>query len=338
MIEDIRLSLVVDMCGCPNRCKHCWLGHMPNTKMKDDIDEWIINYFKPYFKHIAYYSWLREPDFIENYRERWIKDKKLSVESTPMRFELASFYRLVRDPEYVEFLKEVGTKIVQLTFFGLEQLSDKYIGRKGAFNELLEASEILIENGIAPRWQCFINEENKNEIIDVLKLSEKLKLSERCREFGEEFKFFVHPGSCDGENYKLYDIRLNKMNIPNELRPYMLDIDEYYSESELVEMLKNDESIVDFDYGNDLVLNISNNLDVYYNFTHMKKSWCIGNLENEEPEDLIRKVINYDVDAINKAKNISIAELVKQFGNATSDRMFAIDDYKMYLLLKYLSD
>ena len=56
-----------------------------------------------------------------------------------------------------KFLREVGVKIVQLTFFGGEETTDRYIGRKGAYSELLKATEILLRNGIAPRWQAFIN-------------------------------------------------------------------------------------------------------------------------------------------------------------------------------------
>ena len=104
------LSLAVDMYGCPNRCRHCWLGHMPNRKMEDGVDEWIVDCFQPYFKRISFYSWLREPDFCDDYRERWRKDIALSVQAVPERYELASFWRIVRDPEYVPFLKEVGGK------------------------------------------------------------------------------------------------------------------------------------------------------------------------------------------------------------------------------------
>ena len=150
------LTLTVDMYGCPNRCRHCWLGHMPNRKMETDADEWIVSYFKPYFEKISFYSWLREPDFCGNYRERWIRDNQLSIGVAPRRFELASFWRIVRDPEYVKFLKEVNVNTVQLTFFGMEAVTDKYVGRAGAFKELLQATEILLINKIAPRWQAFI--------------------------------------------------------------------------------------------------------------------------------------------------------------------------------------
>ena len=66
-----RLSLCVDLYGCPNRCRHCWLGHMPNRTMEAGADEWLVERFKPYFEQIEFYSWLREPDFCPDYRARW---------------------------------------------------------------------------------------------------------------------------------------------------------------------------------------------------------------------------------------------------------------------------
>ena len=144
-----KLALVVDMYGCPNRCRHCWLGRLPNIPPENGADEMLVNSFRPYFEQIEYYSWLREPDFCGEYRARWERDKALSVNCEPQRFELASFWRLVRDGEYAKFLREVGVKVVQLTFFGGEETTDRYIGRKGAYSELLKATEILLQNGIA---------------------------------------------------------------------------------------------------------------------------------------------------------------------------------------------
>ena len=200
------LTILADMYGCPNRCKHCWLGHMPNRKMPDNSDKLLVEYFKPYFHSVTFYSWVREPDYYDNYAERWEKDNEISVNSKPRRFELASFWRLVRDDNYVRFLKSVGVNTVQLTFFGTEKITDWYVGRKGAYQELLQATEILIDNQIAPRWQVFINAENATDIIQLLAHSKELKLSERCKTFGGDFSFFIHSGSCDGENRKLYQI------------------------------------------------------------------------------------------------------------------------------------
>lgn len=335
---NISLELVVDMYGCPNRCKHCWISHMPNKQMDKDADVWIIDYFKPFFNKITYYSWLREPDFCNDYRERWDKDNQISVNSKPKRFELASFWRLVRDPDYVHFLKEVGVKKVQLTYFGMQEMTDKYVGRKGAFQELLKATDVLITNQIAPRWQAFINEENKDQIIQLVDLMNTLQLEERCVSFGEKFEFFVHCGSCEGENRKLYNIRIEKDHIPEKVIPYYLDYNRAITEQECCELLKEDASHVIYHNKEQIVLYVSNTFDVYFNFTHMTKAWKIGNLKDTEPEEMIRKIIEEDTDALNIAKTVTIKELVEKYGNMHSKRTFFIGDYKSYLLNCFLEE
>lgn len=330
------LSLVVDMYGCPNRCRHCWLGHMPNRQMEKGADEWIFHYFEPYFEDITFYSWLREPDFCENYRERWKRDIRLSRGIMPQRFELGSFWRIVRDEQYVKFLKEVGVQKVQLTFFGLEELTDRYVGRKGAFKELLQTTRILVENGITPRWQAFINEENKDEVVRLLPLIEDMKLYEKCAALDAPFSFFVHAGSCDGENRKLYDIRIKKQDIPQELIPYYLNYEKTKAEREWCELLGSDENNVVYHNEEKIVLNISNQYDVFYNFTHMTPNWKIGNLKTDDRDELIRRIIEEDTQALNLARNITLRELVEKYGDPQSDKVFERGDYTEYLLNCYV--
>lgn len=334
--SDKHLSLVVDMYGCPNRCRHCWLGHMPNRQMEKGADEWIFHYFEPYFEDITFYSWLREPDFCEDYRERWSRDIRLSRGSMPQRFELGSFWRIVRDEQYVRFLKEVGVQKVQLTFFGLEELTDRYVGRKGAFEELLQTTRILIENGITPRWQAFINEENKDEVALLLPLIEDMKLYESCTGLAAPFSFFVHAGSCDGENRKLYDIRIKKQDIPRELIPYYLNYEKTKAEREWCELLGSDENNVVYHNEEKIVLNISNQYDVFYNFTHMTPNWKIGNLKTDDRDELIRRIIEEDTQALNLARNITLRELVEKYGDPQSDKVFERGDYTEYLLNCYV--
>lgn len=162
-----QLNLVADLYGCPNRCLHCWLGHMPNRRMEDGADRFMMEYFDPYFDRIAFYSWLREPDFCDSYAERWRRDLAISKNTKPERFELASFYRIVRDENYIPFLQSAGVKKVQLTLFGLKETQDRYVGRKGAYEETMKATDLLISAGMIPRWQCFINEENREEIVEL---------------------------------------------------------------------------------------------------------------------------------------------------------------------------
>ena len=331
------LIVLTDMYGCPNRCKHCWLGHMPNRVMPDNSDKLIIEYFKPYFRSITFYSWVREPDYCDNYAERWEKDNEISVNANPQRFELASFWRLVRDEKYVRFLKFVGVNKVQLTFFGTEEITDWYIGRKGAYQELLRATEILIDNQIAPRWQVFINAENATDITELLAYSKELKLSERCKEFDGEFSFFIHSGSCDGENRKLYPLRINKEDIPVDLIPYYINFSETKTETELCAILANDDNCFAYHNENEITLNIANNFDVYFNFTHMYPEWKIGNILSDESSELVSRIINEDIPALTLARNTPVSTLVKRFGNPQSHKIFdCVDDYKAFLLNRIL--
>ena len=332
----MNLTICLDMAGCPNRCKHCWIGHMPNINLSSSDASFVINCFKPYFPNITFYSWLREPDYCKDYKNRWLLDNKLSTGKKPERFELASFYNLVRDKEYVKFLKDVGVKKVQLTLFGLESLTDKYVGRKGAFKEILKATEILISNGIAPRWQVFINEENKNEIPKLIKLIDDLKIKERCK----DFELFVHEGSCDGENLKLYDLRIQKGNIPTEVLPYYLDYDKLKTEAELVLDFKSrkNEYFVPSNQGGDITIYVSNTFDVYFNFTNMVNEWEIGNLKDDDIKEICRRIITEDIPALKVARIITLSDLANKFGDSTSKRLFSEDDFKMYLLNKMLKE
>lgn len=332
------LYLVTDMYGCPNRCRHCWLGHMPNRAIEPGADAWLVDYFKPDFETVVFYSWLREPDFCDGYRARWARDNELSVGAKPERFELASFWRLVRDPAYAEFLQETGVKRVQLTFFGLEALTDRYTGRKGAFRELLQATEILLQHKIAPRWQAFLNEENKDEVPALLELMETMELEKRCRTFGETFRFFVHAGSCDGENWKLYPIRIRRSHIPEVLKPYYLDYDQTFTEAECCIKLEGS-TAYEVPHNEDrIVLNISNTFDVYFNFTHMTEGWKIGNLKTDPREEIIRRITEEDIPALDLARQITLGQLAARYGDPKSEKVFCLQDYRSYLLNRYVED
>ena len=332
------LIVLADMYGCPNKCKHCWLGKMPNMKMPDSSDKTIVEYFKPCFKSLTFYSCVREPDFCDKYVERWKKDNEISINAKPRRFELASVWRLVRDGNYIKFLKSVCVSKVQLTFFGTEEMTDWYVGRKGAYRELLQATELLIANQIVPRWQVFINSKNADDIIRLLNKSKELKLSERCKAFGGEYAFFIHSGSCDGENRKLYSLRINRDDIPAELIPYYIGFAETKTEADLYNMLSCDDTCFVYHNNKEITLNIANNFDVYFNFTHMRPEWKIGNILTDDSKEIARRIINEDIPALNIARKTSVSELVKRFGNQQSHKIFdCVDDYKTYLLNEMLN-
>ena len=168
------LGVMVDMAGCPNRCRHCWLGSHKNGNMSIDDFRWIAEQFKNWrdetgvgIGELGFWSWWREPDYRDDYRELWQLEQELSSPGRAARYELLSIWRLARDKSYAKWaaslpLSDDGStkkqasiepKACQITFGGMEESTDWFVRRKGAFNEWLLATEHLIEAEISPRWQ-----------------------------------------------------------------------------------------------------------------------------------------------------------------------------------------
>ena len=121
------------MAGCPNRCKHCWIGHSPNGNLSINDLKYMADSFSPFTNSLEIYSWFREPDFKDNYKELLDLENKLSKNAKPKRFELLSFWRINRDLEYVKWAYNIGVKKCQLTFFGLEEKTDYLHWKKRSF-------------------------------------------------------------------------------------------------------------------------------------------------------------------------------------------------------------
>lgn len=152
-------------------------------------------------------------------------------------FELLSYWRIVRDSEYVKWIYSLGVRVCQLTIFGMEKMTDHYVERKGALEEILKSINILLENNIAPRLQIFINKDNVMELSLIEELIAELYLNKRCKTMGQEFELFIHKGSCDGENEKLYNIRITPedvIKIPSKLVKYTL---KYFGKRDLFDVL-----------------------------------------------------------------------------------------------------
>lgn len=143
----------------------------------------------PYTNRLTIYDWYREPDYHDNYKELWDLCHRLS-DTCEEHFELISFWRIVRDKEYVKWLSSIGLKKAQLTLFGGEEKTDFYTGRKGAYREILQAIDILLENKISPRLQFFVNKDTVEELPLVEELIRRLDLENRAGLLAGNFRFF----------------------------------------------------------------------------------------------------------------------------------------------------
>ncbi len=340
------ITICLDMYGCPNRCKHCWLGITPNGFMNEDELIFAAESFRPFTDNLKVYNWYREPDYKDNYKEMWELCRKLSSSPESLEhFELMSFWRIVRDNNYVKWLSSLGLKKIQLTIFGGEETTDFYIGRKGAYKEILKAIDILIENRISPRIQVFVNKNNIGELPFIEKLIASLDLEKRCKEFGGEFSLFVHQGSCEGENEQFYDSWMTPEDlekIPETLVNYTLkhfgakSISDVFGRTEqsLYKELINDNSTKSYVSGSP-VFYIDKNFDVYPNISAPAEFWRLGNLKKDGAEVILKNYAESKSAAQSARLNIPIREIAKSCGNPESLRLFTMDDYIAFLINKY---
>ncbi|MDR1001636.1 MAG: radical SAM protein [Clostridiales bacterium] len=206
------LGVMVDMAGCPNRCRHCWLGNHKNGNMTTDDFRGIAEQFKRWrdengdgIQELGFFSWWREPDFRDDYRELWRLEQELSSPGRAQRFELLSIWRLARDENYANWAATLTPKTCQVSFFGMEGNTDWGIRRKGAFKDSLLATKRLIEAGISPRWQLFITKWCLGELDEFLRLIYGLELHKRCESIGGTFEVFINGMSPEGNGYDLID-------------------------------------------------------------------------------------------------------------------------------------
>lgn len=234
---------------------------------------------------------------------------------------------------------------MQLTLFGGARSTDFWTGRKGAYQDILQAMDLLLDNRIAPQIQVFVNKENVDELPLVEELIRERNLVQRCAAFGGAFTAFVHTGSCDGENAKHYDIwptQEDLAKIPPMLAEYTLrhfgvnTLQEVFGEPEslLCERLSDDLSTENLVEENP-VLYVDSRFNVYPNLTAPASYWCLGNLKKSSAGEILDNYRQGRSMAQTVRREVPLGELVRACGDPNSQRLFDQGDYTMYLLNRY---
>ncbi|WP_097025682.1 hypothetical protein [Clostridium peptidivorans] len=157
-------------------------------------------------------------------------------------------------------------------------------------------------------------------------------LAEKCKNIGQEFKLFVHQGSCDGENEKSYDIRITDEDITRIPKEFQHCLGE--TENKLYNELIKDNSTENL-VSNSPVFYVTKDFDVYPNYSQISSWWCLGNIKKYSIEKVINNYICNTSLAQNSRLTVPICEMVKVCGNPNSNRLFDKGDYIMYILNQY---
>lgn len=337
-IKQRHIGVAADMFGCPNRCRHCYIGNLPNGQMTEDDLRWALEEFRgfvrpgetePFFESIDVLTWNREPDFSDDYRRLYELEVDLSdVKTYRAEWELMSVWRVVRDVSYAPWAHSIGIRTCQITFFGVGDTQDWFYRRRGAFDDCILATECLLDAGIKPRWQVFFTTKIISELGEIMRLVDKLKLRERCAGLGGEFVMFIHTPSPEGEAEFIEHLRptIDQASaVPEELiestRRHDPALCDWKTVGERVrEILESEEDHHPYAWSFEGMLwfIVHPDWSVYTNFGTSDPWWKLGNLQKDSVQAIVDRYENNRTLALHTVFNLRLRELAERYGDPTS--------------------
>jgi len=333
-----RIRVALDMCGCPNRCRHCYLGPADDHRLSTEDVRWAALQFRDFIENadspitkLSVATWFREPDYADDYRQLYDLESELS-DGKPSRYELLSVWRLARDAGYADWARSVGPDGCQISLFGMRETTDWFYRRKGAFDDALAATERLLDVGMRPRWQLFLTTKLLPELGAMLDLVERLQLRKRVHKLGGEFEIFLHPPGPDHEARAIEELRptvSQVANLPEAIlgpsrRHFAKDI-LWESEATLYDrILRGDRVPVSEELLPEaLWLFVRGNWDVFSNLGTLEPWWRLGNLKTDPIETLIRRFEEDDVLGLQLLLHTPPAELAERHGDPAGQKIYS---------------
>jgi len=336
------IAVAVDLAGCPNRCRHCWLGTGPNRRLGTDVLRRVAAAFRewrkpgeaaPYFARVSAASWYREPDFSDDYRQLHELERELGGRE-PERFELLSIWRICRDPAYLPWAKERGPRTCQISFFGGAEWTDWFHRRQGAYRDNLKATELLLENGMVPRWQVFLGKPMMKDLAGLMKLAGEMGLRQKAAALDAAFDVFCHAPGCDGEGFTLEDIRIEEPDlaeIPAELmestREHFGGSLDWKTEAELTRKAL-DGTALPRDLPEHLWFFVNADLDMFSNHGDLTPAWKLGNFERDGLDAILDAFENDRTPGARASLQSDDRELAERFGRPESRSVYCPADLR----------
>jgi len=281
-------------------------------------------------KVLGFFSWWREPDYHNNYRELWALEQELSSSGRAQRFELLSIWRLARDESYAQWATTLEPKVCQISFFGMEKNTDWGINRKGAFQDNLIATKRLLEAGIAPRWQLFITKRCLGELDAFTKLIYELDLHKRCEAIGQKFEVFINGFSPEGNGYDLQNVNIEEGDIsliPQELAGICRDSIQNLGQPEylLLDSLLQEDASPNAD-ANFPCIAVNADYDCYPNIAEPEEWWRLGNLKTDGVDVIIKAFRDETTPGMRMNREMPIRELAQKYGDRGSKKLYDKSD------------
>lgn len=337
-LDSGRIGVAFDVYGCPNRCRHCWLGSAGTRVLSAADVRWGVAQLREYLacgttsvQELSVSTWFREPDFGDDYRELYDLEAELG-DGRPPRYELLSIWRLARDREYAVWARSIGPDTCQITFFGLGDTNDWFHRRRGAFADALAATERLLSVGMKPRWQLFLTTKLLPELPGLLALVDQHRLRERVQDLGGEFQLFVHPPSPDSEARLIERLRPTSDQVTGLPEAILAPTRKHFGRDRLWHTEEALYAQIQSEEGTNrrepplptaVWFFVCSNWDVYANLGTLEPWWRLGNLKQDTVEAIIRTFEHDKVPGLRVLFHESDAVLAQRYGDSTGQRVYS---------------
>ena len=328
-----KVSIAFDMFGCPQSCRHCWLGQIPWQPMDEQdvfstfaearqLEDVHVESIAPDF---------REPHMAPEYRELYARCDKINgcrLEAD-YSFELLNLWRLVNDPEYAVWAAARGIRRCQLKWFGTGSVNDDFYGRVGVDQILARATDILLENGIVPRWQIYLNSAGAPQLQDIWQLAQEWELPRRVKQLNDTFDIHCLAYDVDGSAFAERHRRMRRgeeHHIPRglwESTQRKFAGYELQTEGDLYRQINDgDSGCIPDTGGHQLWFFVTSNWDVYPNFMGPAPWWKLGNLRTEPWQDVWQRYAAGDCIGLQVMRTWTAVQLAQAYGAPDGDSLF----------------
>ena len=326
-------TVCVDICGCPNACRHCFTLGTPRHERDAEFVSQVYRRFSDHAQRSGLPApelglYMQEPFFHTKWREMLALEDELNGFSRRERLRqercrgLATVgWRIAREQGFAEWLKDYGYEVLQLTFFGLRDTHDWFARREGAFNDLLTTIQRAEESGLVVQPSIMLHKRMIARLPDLLTLLADCGLPHVVNGLRWESLQTIDP---TGRGYALEDLRPELADIKS-LGPEVIKRIEMplCPESSYVREALNAPESRPPGLGREVGLTVSINGNVYPDSCWtLDECHCLGNALREDLEAILERFAEAAPPGLHVRAHVGQRELAEQFGDPNGQRVY----------------
>lgn len=331
-------TLLVEVAGCPNACRHCFLEGTPRGDERGpDWARALHALFSEYARgrgepppEVSLY--MQEPFYHSRWREMLELEEELNGTSGRDRLLKKRWralvtvgWRIAREETFARWLKDYGYDVVQLTFFGLRDMHDWFARRRGAFDDLTRTMQRAADAGLVVMPSIMLHKRLIPELGDLLEFLARSGLPHVDKGRPWESLQTLDP---TGRGYALEGLRPDVDDICSLSDEIVKRIEmPLRPESDYVtEILGEPEAPPEWDpSGLWLAVDLSGN--AYPDHCSTLDEWhCLGNVFEEGPELIAERLHAGEPPGLRARRQLSERELAERYGDVAGRKVYGSHD------------